>query len=160
MLETISFTIQHLKPENIPRPPYSLSSAPVDITASSSTEATNDSSTASSTAKGKQPATPKAAQAAASTPASKPTSKKPASSTGTEGKQQKPSKRPLPVPPTPYPPLSSRISQYSPALSSGVLIETVKAGMNAAPAEGALPGMPGVPAGMGKGKRKVVRVRG
>ncbi|KAJ3523242.1 hypothetical protein NMY22_g11529 [Coprinellus aureogranulatus] len=155
LLEMISLTIQHLKPENIPRPPYSLSSAPVDITAPSTTETQGDNATASSTAKGKQPATPKAAQA--STPASKPTGKKPALPSGAEQKQQKPSRRPLPVPPTPYPPLSNRISQYSPALSTGVLIDTVKAGMNAAPVEGALPGMPGMPAGMGKGKRKVVR---
>jgi signal recognition particle subunit SRP19 len=56
--------------------------------------------------------------------------------------------------------LSNRISEFSPALSSGVLIDTVKAGMNAAPAEGVPPGMPGMPAGAGKGKRKVVRVRG
>jgi len=68
-----------------------------------------------------------------------------------------------PVPPTPHPPLASRVSPYSPALASGVLIETVKAGMNATEGAGAGgAGAPGSPAGagMGKGKRKVVRVRG
>jgi signal recognition particle subunit SRP19 len=50
-------------------------------------------------------------------------------------------------------------STYSPAISSGVLIETLKAGMNAQEgAPGAAPGSPGV-GGVGKGKRRVVRVR-
>lgn len=53
----------------------------------------------------------------------------------------------------PHPPLANRVSPYSPALVSGVLVETVKAGMNAPdPGMGAMGG--------GKGKRKVVRVRG
>lgn len=70
--------------------------------------------------------------------------------------------RQLPIPPEPHPPLASRVSPYSPAISTGVLIETVKAGMNATetPAAGAVPGVPGIPAGAQKGKRKVVRVRG
>ena len=68
--------------------------------------------------------------------------------------------RRLPVPPEPHPPLGSRVSTYSPAISTGVLIETVKAGMNAAEnsATGAGPGAP--PAGTAKGKRKVVRMKG
>ena len=68
--------------------------------------------------------------------------------------------RRLPVPPEPYPPLGSRVSTYSPAISTGVLIETVKAGMNAAEnsAMGAGPGAP--PVAAAKGKRKVVRMRG
>ncbi|KAF5336572.1 hypothetical protein D9611_006492 [Ephemerocybe angulata] len=163
LLEMISFQIQHLKPENIPKAPYTLSSAPADLL--SPTTATDGASatptpapSASATSKGKQPATAKST----STPSGRKTAPAP---TSQSNKQQKPATRPLPVPPTPYPPLSARISQYSPALSTGVLIDTVKAGMNAAAQEGAgaLPGMPGAPgagAGMGKGKRKVVRVRG
>ncbi|TFY63379.1 hypothetical protein EVG20_g6347 [Dentipellis fragilis] len=65
--------------------------------------------------------------------------------------------RPLPVPPEPLlPPLASRVSAYSPALPSGVLIDTVKAGMNAQEGAGPAVGAPGMG---GKGKRKVVRVR-
>ncbi|KAJ3013264.1 hypothetical protein NUW54_g1641 [Trametes sanguinea] len=61
----------------------------------------------------------------------------------------------VPMPPQPWPPLTSRVSPYSPALPSGVLIEAVKAGMSA---QESVPGLPG--GGGGKGKRKVVRVRG
>jgi signal recognition particle subunit SRP19 len=52
------------------------------------------------------------------------------------------------------------VSPYSPAISAGILVETVKAGMNATENPvGSVPGAPGMP-GMQKGKRKVVRVRG
>ena len=69
------------------------------------------------------------------------------------------SRRRLPVPPDPLPQLTSRLSAYSPAVPSGVLIETVKAGMNA-PDGGHAPSIPGVGgSGAGKGKRKIVRVR-
>ena len=70
--------------------------------------------------------------------------------------------RRLPIPPIPNPPLNSRVSTLSPAISSGVLIETVKAGMNAAEnsAVGAGPGGAPPPPAAGKGKRKVMRVRG
>lgn len=71
----------------------------------------------------------------------------------------KQSGRRLPVPPDPQPQLSIRLSPYSPALPTGVLIETVKAGMNAESGAAAGPGAPAV-GGAGKGKRKVVRVRG
>ena len=54
----------------------------------------------------------------------------------------------------PQPPDTQCLSQYSPALSSGVLVETIKAGMNANADAPALPAGAG-----GKGKRKVVRVR-
>jgi signal recognition particle subunit SRP19 len=65
-----------------------------------------------------------------------------------------------PAPPKPYPPLPQRLSALSPTLVSGVLIDAVKAGMDAmkqqqADAQGAA-----AAAGVGKGKRKVVRVRG
>lgn len=74
----------------------------------------------------------------------------------------KSSGRRLPVPPEPHPALASRVSAYSPALSTGVLIETIKAGMNAQEANTAAagPGGGGPFPGMQKGKRKVVRVRG
>ena len=81
--------------------------------------------------------------------------------TATKSKNQ--GKRRLPLPPTPHPPPASRISPLSPALVSGVLIETVKAGMNATEGAGgpAGPGaVPGAGGAGGKGKRKVVRVRG
>ncbi|KAF9005416.1 hypothetical protein BDQ17DRAFT_1408193 [Cyathus striatus] len=67
--------------------------------------------------------------------------------------------RRLPIPPEPLPPLANRVSAYSPALSTGVLIDAVKAGMNSSenPALGSPSAAPG---GMQKGKRKVVRVRG
>ncbi|KAF7323729.1 hypothetical protein MKEN_00593800 [Mycena kentingensis (nom. inval.)] len=80
-------------------------------------------------------------------------------------KAQQARKPALPSPPQPHPPLAARVSAYSPALASGVLVDTVKAGM-AAQAQEAAAGQPGAPAGqqgapgMQKGKRKVVRVRG
>ncbi|KAH0834834.1 signal recognition particle SRP19 subunit [Lanmaoa asiatica] len=62
----------------------------------------------------------------------------------------------LPGPPQPEPALASRVSPYSPALATGVLVETVKAGLNSQDQGPAGPGIGGVQ----KGKRKVVRVRG
>ncbi|KIJ14559.1 hypothetical protein PAXINDRAFT_176714 [Paxillus involutus ATCC 200175] len=127
LLEIISFQIQRIKPDNIPRPPYTTLSPPVTPAAPAAKAPTSN--------KGKQPAKPKAAGNAPLLP-------------------QKTSR--LPVPPQPEPPLASRVSPYSPALASGVLIETVKAGMNAQDHGPAGPGAGGVQ----KGKRKVVRVRG
>ncbi|KAG5654555.1 hypothetical protein H0H81_000080 [Sphagnurus paluster] len=136
LLEVICFQIQHLKPENVPRPPYNTS--PPNIAPATATP----SKPTSGSSKGKQPAQTKSKSPNA--PPSKQTSG-----------------RRLPVPPEPLPPLASRVSAYSPAISTGVLIETVKAGMNAteAPIPGA-PATPGMPGGGQKGKRKVVRVRG
>ncbi|GLB39175.1 putative SRP19 protein [Lyophyllum shimeji] len=133
LLEFISLHIQHAKPENIPKPPYNMSPPVREATPSKTT---------SSSSKGKQPAQTKTKSPAA------PQSKQ------TRGRR-------LPNPPEPLPPLASRVSPYSPAVSTGVLIETVKAGMNAT--ENAMPGgapTPGMPGGAQKGKRKVVRVRG
>lgn len=62
----------------------------------------------------------------------------------------------LPKPPEPTPPLSQRLSPYSPALPSGILIETVKAGMNATAGQGDA----AAPGPSNKGKKKVIRVRG
>lgn len=143
----ICFQLQHLKPENIPKPPYNTSSVspssiPVPTTATTTTSSTNT--------KGKQPVSK-----------SKPSSVL----SQTHHNTSRPAHRPLPSPPTPLPPLNTRLSPYSPVISTGVLIETVKAGMAGAAAEGSMgagPGPGGAAAGgtAGKGKRKVVRVRG
>ncbi|KAF9239322.1 signal recognition particle, SRP19 subunit [Melanogaster broomeanus] len=127
LLEIISFQIQRIKPDNIPRPPYTTISLPT-VPAAPATKAPTSN-------KGKQPAKFKASGNAPLIP-------------------QKASR--LPAPPQPEPPLASRVSPYSPALASGVLVETVKAGMNSQDQGTAGPGV----AGMQKGKRKVVRVRG
>lgn len=134
----ICFQLQHLKPENIPKPPYNTSS---NGTGPDSAKLNNNNNATTSN-KGKQPAAMK--------------SKSPAA----PQHQQRGGRR-LPVPPEPHPPLGSRVSTYSPAISTGVLIETVKAGISAAENSamgGSVPGAP--PAAAGKGKRKVVRVRG
>jgi len=73
--------------------------------------------------------------------------------------------RPAPAPPLPHPPLNTRVSPYSPALATGMLVDAVKAGMAAQAEAAAAPGPPGTPGqqgpgGVQKGKRKVVRVRG
>lgn len=130
LLEMISFQIQRIKPDTVPRPPYTL--CPPKPTAAPSAKP-----------KGKQPASAKPKNAAAAPPKA------------TGGRR-------LPVPPDPLPPLASRVSPYSPALPTGVLIETIKAGMNAQENnQGAIPGAPAAGAGgTQKGKRKVVRVRG
>ncbi len=62
------------------------------------------------------------------------------------------------APPLPPPALAVRISAYSPAVPSGVLVDALKAAMNATGPESA--GAGGAGMGAGKGKRKVVRVRG
>lgn len=136
LLEVICFQLQRLKPENVPKPPYNTSSS--NGTGSDSTKPNN--STTSN--KGKQPAGMK-------------------SKTPPAPQHQQRGGRRLPIPPIPNPPLTSRVSTFSPAISSGVLIETIKAGMNAAEnsAMGAGSGAPPPPAA-GKGKRKVMRVRG
>ncbi|KAF5389992.1 hypothetical protein D9757_003879 [Collybiopsis confluens] len=152
LLEMISLQIQHLKPENIPRPPYFTSTTAVPAAAVSALSTASPAAilTPSSSNKGKAPATTKSKSpiAAALQP-------------------KKTGGRRLPVPPEPLPSLASRVSPYSPALSTGVLIETVKAGMNATDnnAGGGAIGAPGTgqfgaPSGPQKGKRKVVRVRG
>ncbi|KAN0085911.1 Signal recognition particle, SRP19 subunit [Tylopilus felleus] len=128
LLEMISFQVQRIKPDNIPRPPYTMLSIPV-VPALPTTKAPTSS-------KGKQPAKPKSGGNASSL------------------LPQKASR--LPAPPQPEPPLASRVSPYSPALATGVFVETVKAGMSTQDQGPVGPG----PGGMQKGKRKVVRVRG
>ncbi|KIM42311.1 hypothetical protein M413DRAFT_444738 [Hebeloma cylindrosporum] len=152
LLEMICFQLQHLKPENIPKPPYNMSSLSPSSTAAPTSTTTTTTASSSINTKGKQPVS----------------KSKPASGvlSQTHNTTSRPAHRPLPSPPTPLPPLNTRVSGYSPAIATGVLIETVKAGMAGAAAEGAAGGAgasPGGPAagGMaGKGKRKVVRVRG
>ena len=139
LLEMICFQLQHLKPENVPKPPYNTTSPNGPGSDSASAKPNNSNPTTSN--KGKQPAAMK--------------SKSPAA----PQHQQRGGRR-LPVPPEPHPSLGSRLPPYSPAISTGVLIETVKAGMNAVE-NSAIGGGPGTPpAGASKGKRKVVRVRG
>ncbi|KAI0252937.1 signal recognition particle, SRP19 subunit [Lactifluus subvellereus] len=128
LLETISFQIQRIKVDDIPREPYTYP-PPVPPPIAKSTK--------SKTGAGKSTVGAQVSKAK-----SKP-------------KLFQRNGRPLPSPPEPQPALKSRISTYSPAVPSGVLIDTVRAGMNATEGQGAIGGIPG-----GKGKRKVVRVRG
>ncbi|KAG0707954.1 signal recognition particle, SRP19 subunit [Suillus ampliporus] len=128
LLEMISFQIQRIKQDNIPRPPYVLT-----------------------------PSTVSTAQPTIKPPTSTKGKQKSKAGTGVAVQASKSSQQRLPTPPEPLPALASRISPYSPALPTGMLIETVKAGMNAQESgAGAAPGQPGVQ----KGKRKVLRVRG
>src|SRR5882762_1691717 len=99
LLEAISFQIQMLKPDNIPKPPYNTTPPHTNVTSTSTSK-------------------PVKSKSKAPTPA-------------TQSKAKMQGRRRLPIPPAPHPPLADRISPYSPALISGVLVETVKAGMNA-----------------------------
>ncbi len=130
-----------VKPDNKPRPPYTTSTStttPSDPSHPSSDRSSTP--TPSTPAKGKQPASKTAGKGASSG-----TTVAPSSVVATKR---------LPVPPAPHPPLASRVSPFSPALVSGVLVDTVKAGMSAPDPMGGIAG-----GGGGKGKRKVVRVR-
>lgn len=138
LLEMISIQIQMLKPDSVPKPPYN--TVP-DTSASDPTQAASKTA-----AKGKQPASKTAGKGTAS-----------ATTISSNPPPTKKSGRQLPSPPT-HPPLSSRVSPYSPAQVSGVLVDAVKAGMSAQESAGV--GGPGGAIGGGKGKRKVVRVRG
>jgi len=67
-------------------------------------------------------------------------------------------------PPSPLPEISQRLPPWSPALESGVLLDTMKVALGQGEkGEGAGAGAAGGPGGAGmagKGKRKVIRVRG
>jgi hypothetical protein len=75
-------------------------------------------------------------------------------------------------PPEPHPPISERYMSNSPLVESGVLINTVKVALNqqresekkaaleASGSGGAGGGGPNTPNAAGKGKKKVIRVRG
>lgn len=170
LLEQIALVIQRIKPDNVPREPYSTdanatsnpalaaptpispsSTSPVPTKPQSPAPAPSHSPAPASTpalSKGKQPAVKVGGKVAPASAATATIAPPPTTS--------KSKKARTPVPPAPLPPLTNRVSAYSPALPSGVLIEAVKAGMNAQ--EGAGPAIGG--GGGGKGKRKVVRVRG
>jgi signal recognition particle subunit SRP19 len=68
--------------------------------------------------------------------------------------------RPRPQPPQPWPEIGERFPEVSPALESGLLIDAVKAGLDAMKQQQAEAQQTAGPSGVGKGKRKVVRVRG
>ncbi|KAG8823881.1 signal recognition particle subunit [Serendipita sp. 399] len=74
--------------------------------------------------------------------------------------KHKPRKIHPPRPPKPHPPIAQRVSGLSPVVVSGVLIDAVKAGMDAMKQQQAEAQNAAAAAGVGKGKRKVVRVRG
>lgn len=156
----ICFQLQHIKPENIPKPPYNTGTMPTS--APPSLNVTEDPLPRPSS----PVVAPTSAQNKGKTPLSKSKSTSAPHPSSNPSSAQTPAHRRLPLPPTPHPPLSNRVSAYSPAISTGMLVETVKAGMNATNEAGA-PGAGGAPAGQGpvgggaaKGKRKVVRVRG
>ncbi len=152
----ICYQVQVLKPENVPKPPYNLGTLPIPAPLSQKPvelPATSAPTSASTPSKQKDKFASKSKSAAASHP-------QPGHKGDVSSHQPTAAKLCLPIPPEPYPPLSSRLSAYSPAISSGVLIETVKAGMNAqADAGPALGSGSGGMGGIGKGKRKLVRVR-
>ncbi|KAI0031322.1 signal recognition particle, SRP19 subunit [Vararia minispora EC-137] len=131
LLEMISFQIQCVKSENVPTEPYAYPPVPIPPT-----QKPAKSRTLTQGGKGKV----KAAPVSESTPRAP---KRPG--------------RPLPVPPEPQPSLTARLSPLSPALPSGVLLDAVKAGMTAQQEQGQIGAGPG--GGVGKGKRKIVRVR-
>ncbi|KAH9849060.1 signal recognition particle SRP19 subunit [Lenzites betulinus] len=133
LLEMIALQIQMLKPDSVPKAPYNTDEPVQALEAPPSTPS-----------KGKQPAKASTKLTAGSGSVSNTTI---SPSPGTSHRKK------TPVPPQPWPTLTSRVSPYSPSLPSGVLIDAVKAGMSAQEV------VPGVPAGGGKGKRKVVRVR-
>lgn len=128
LLETIAFQIQRVKTDNVPREPYTYPQAVPPPTAKP---------TKSKTGVGKSTGGAQASKAKSKL------------------KFSQRAGRPLPSPPEPLPALKSRVSSHSPALPAGVLIDAIRAGMNATEGQGAIGGIPG-----GKGKRKVVRVRG
>jgi signal recognition particle subunit SRP19 len=161
LLELISMYIHHIKPDNRPVPPYTTTALPDDASLQPTTNI-------SSAAKGKS----KATSSSISTP--KPRSAVSSSHVSTQGGSEKQTKRLLPKAPHPLPALAERVSHYSPALESGMLIDAVKAGMTAQDGTGTPGAGPGGEGGDGagagkgqgqqgpggKGKRKVIRVRG
>jgi signal recognition particle subunit SRP19 len=125
LLEMICYQLQILKPENVPKPPYNVGTLPIPpppsqkVPDSSQTQPSPSIPTSSTNAQkgkgGKHKSTPSQAPGTKSDSPNLP----------------KPVKHRVPIPPDPYPPLSSRLSAYSPVVASGMLIDTVKAGMSA-----------------------------
>ncbi|KAH8115976.1 signal recognition particle, SRP19 subunit [Phellopilus nigrolimitatus] len=137
LLEVITFYIQTIKFELTPKPPFGTPSSSGAPDASASTAA-------------KPPPAPKSKQGAPK-PSTKGKGKAPDRAKDKDNARTAARAR-LPQPPEPQSPLARRVSAYSPALPSGVLVDTVMAGLRA---RGGAP-----PGAGGKGKRKVVRVRG
>lgn len=130
----IAAHIQQVKPELIPSPPFTT------VTNEPPTTVLSKSQPAASKSKASGAKSKSNAKASSS------------SATGPTPRQVR-----LPQPPVSLSGPASRLSPYSPAVPTGMLLETIKAGMTAnaeagAPAAGA--------AGGGKGKRKVIRVKG
>lgn len=131
LLEAIARLIQQQHPDLVPRP---------------SIESTDTST--------QPPSTPHPTPGSDIKPSS---SKKDKAKTSSSNLRTAPIRKTMSKLPQP-PPGVIRVSQLSPAQEANILIETVKAGMNApVPGEGPPGGMAGM--GGGKGKRKVLRVR-
>ncbi|KLO16109.1 signal recognition particle, SRP19 subunit [Schizopora paradoxa] len=146
LLVAIAAYIQAVKPELVPKPesmskPESKSNASTSKSAAGTSSSSSAKATSSTKLKGK---------AAGKAPQTRPDSESPSDALAVIGAYTH-------APPIPPPALAVRVSAYSPALPSGVLVDALKAAMNAGP-EGAAGGGAGM--GAGKGKRKVVRVRG
>jgi len=132
LLEGLGRAVQRIRPDLVPKEPFNFAK-PVHADALPPQK--------SKSLKGKAPA-------------HEPASKSSVTSSKPNGRTAQPPS---------VPDLAQRVSTYSPLVVSGMLLEAVKAGMQAQEtnAPPAIPGAPapGTPAAMGKGKRKVVRVR-
>jgi signal recognition particle subunit SRP19 len=160
LFEMICYQLQLLKPENIPKPPYNLGKLPIPIPPSQKasdgpqTQPPSSNPTPTTNApKGKVSGGKHKTTQSHQGPVTK------RDGTDPSNNLPKPVKRRVPIPPDPYPPLSSRLSAYSPVVASGMLIDTVKAGMSAQAEASSSAAGANMPGGMAKGKRKVVRVR-
>jgi len=147
LLAAIAAYIQAVKPELVPKPEF-MSKPDSKGKASTSKLAAGPSSSSSAKASGSSKPKQKASGKA---PQSQQDLESPTDALSVMGTFTH-------VPPLPPPALAVRISAYSPAVPSGVLVDALKAAMNATGPEGA--GAGGAGMGVGKGKRKVVRVRG
>jgi len=147
LLEALAIAIQQLDPSQTPLPEQiKPSHGPLSSIARSDVPVPPP----SSAAKGKSGS--KSTNKAVSTPTPNAQPPKP-----------KPSRTRVPKPPQPLPPLSERYNPNSPAIESGVLVDTVKVALKQqekAALEASSSAAGGQGAGLGKGKRKVVRVRG
>jgi len=146
LLEALAIAIQQLDPSQTPLPEQiKPSHGPLSSIARSDVPVPPPSSA------GKGKSVSKSTSKVASVPSSSAQPPKP-----------KPSRTRVPKPPQPLPPLSERYNPNSPAIASGVLVDTVKVALKqqekAALEASSVAGSQG--AGLGKGKRKVVRVRG
>lgn len=147
LFAAIAAYIQAVKPELVPKP-GSMSKPESKSKASTSKSAAGPSS--SSSTKASNTSKPKG-KAAGKAPQTQQDLESPSEALAVIGAFTH-------TPPIPAPALAVRVSVYSPALPSGVLVDALKAAMNATGPEGAAAGGAGM--GAGKGKRKVVRVRG